>query len=33
LPEEIVRYRERLGITALIARVQWPGMDQAAALT
>jgi alkanesulfonate monooxygenase SsuD/methylene tetrahydromethanopterin reductase-like flavin-dependent oxidoreductase (luciferase family) len=30
--EEIARYRERLGITTLIVRVQWPGMDQAAAL-
>jgi alkanesulfonate monooxygenase SsuD/methylene tetrahydromethanopterin reductase-like flavin-dependent oxidoreductase (luciferase family) len=26
--EEIARYRERLGITTLIFRVQWPGMDQ-----
>jgi alkanesulfonate monooxygenase SsuD/methylene tetrahydromethanopterin reductase-like flavin-dependent oxidoreductase (luciferase family) len=25
--EEIARYRERLGITDLIVRVQWPGMD------
>jgi len=27
--EEIVRYRERLGVTMLILRVQWPGMAQA----
>jgi hypothetical protein len=25
---QITRYRERLGITSLIVRVQWPGMDQ-----
>jgi alkanesulfonate monooxygenase SsuD/methylene tetrahydromethanopterin reductase-like flavin-dependent oxidoreductase (luciferase family) len=30
--EEIARYRERLGITSLIVRVQWPGMDQARVL-
>jgi hypothetical protein len=30
--EEITRYREQLGITALIVRVQWPGMAQAAVL-
>ena len=26
--EEIARYRERLGVTTLIFRIQWPGMDQ-----
>lgn len=26
--EEIARYRERLGVTTMIFRVQWPGMDQ-----
>jgi hypothetical protein len=26
--EEIARCRERLGVTTLIFRVQWPGMDQ-----
>ena len=26
---EITRYRERLGVTTLILRVQWPGMAQA----
>ena len=30
--EDIARYRERLGITTLIVRVQWPGMAQAAVL-
>ena len=30
--EEIARYREQLGITTLIVRVQWPGMAQAAVL-
>jgi alkanesulfonate monooxygenase SsuD/methylene tetrahydromethanopterin reductase-like flavin-dependent oxidoreductase (luciferase family) len=30
--EEIARYRERLGITTLIVRVQWPGMAQATVL-
>jgi alkanesulfonate monooxygenase SsuD/methylene tetrahydromethanopterin reductase-like flavin-dependent oxidoreductase (luciferase family) len=30
--EEIARYRERLGLTTLIVRVQWPGMAQAAVL-
>jgi alkanesulfonate monooxygenase SsuD/methylene tetrahydromethanopterin reductase-like flavin-dependent oxidoreductase (luciferase family) len=30
--DEIARYRELLGITTLIVRVQWPGMDQAAVL-
>jgi alkanesulfonate monooxygenase SsuD/methylene tetrahydromethanopterin reductase-like flavin-dependent oxidoreductase (luciferase family) len=30
--DEVARYRERLGITTLIVRVQWPGMDQAAVL-
>ena len=27
---EIARYRKRLGITALIVRLPWPGMDHAA---
>jgi alkanesulfonate monooxygenase SsuD/methylene tetrahydromethanopterin reductase-like flavin-dependent oxidoreductase (luciferase family) len=27
--EEIARYRERLGVTTLIFRLQWPGMEQA----
>ena len=26
--EEIARCRERLGVTTMIFRVQWPGMDQ-----
>jgi alkanesulfonate monooxygenase SsuD/methylene tetrahydromethanopterin reductase-like flavin-dependent oxidoreductase (luciferase family) len=26
--EEIARYRERLGVTMMIFRLQWPGMDQ-----
>ena len=26
--EEIMRYQARLGVTTLIFRVQWPGMDQ-----
>ena len=30
--EEIARYQERLGITDLIVRVQWPGMDPARVL-
>lgn len=30
--EEIARYRERLGVTTLILRVQWPGMEQATVL-
>jgi len=30
--EDIARYRERLGVTTLIVRVQWPGMAQAAVL-
>ena len=30
--EEIARYRDLLGITTLIVRVQWPGMAQAAVL-
>src|SRR5207249_3069705 len=30
--EEIARYRERLGVTTLIFRIQWPGMDQAQVL-
>jgi alkanesulfonate monooxygenase SsuD/methylene tetrahydromethanopterin reductase-like flavin-dependent oxidoreductase (luciferase family) len=25
--EEIARYRERLGVTTMIFRLQWPGMD------
>ena len=32
LREEIARYRERLGVTTLIVRVQWPGMPQAEVL-
>lgn len=28
LREEIARYRERLGVTSLIVRLQWPGLDQ-----
>ena len=27
--EEIARYRDTLGVTAIIVRVQWPGMEQA----
>ena len=27
--EEIARYREPLGVTTIIFRVQWPGMEQA----
>jgi probable F420-dependent oxidoreductase len=30
--DEIARYRERLGVTTLIVRVQWPGMPQAQVL-
>jgi alkanesulfonate monooxygenase SsuD/methylene tetrahydromethanopterin reductase-like flavin-dependent oxidoreductase (luciferase family) len=30
--EEIARYRERLGVTTLIFRLQWPGMDQSSVL-
>jgi alkanesulfonate monooxygenase SsuD/methylene tetrahydromethanopterin reductase-like flavin-dependent oxidoreductase (luciferase family) len=30
--EEIARYREELGVTTLIVRVQWPGMAQPAVL-
>lgn len=30
--EEIARYRERLGVTTIIFRLQWPGMDQAKVL-
>jgi alkanesulfonate monooxygenase SsuD/methylene tetrahydromethanopterin reductase-like flavin-dependent oxidoreductase (luciferase family) len=30
--DEIERYRERLGITELSFRVQWPGMPQATVL-
>ena len=30
--DEISRYRERLGATTLIFRLQWPGMEQAAVL-
>jgi alkanesulfonate monooxygenase SsuD/methylene tetrahydromethanopterin reductase-like flavin-dependent oxidoreductase (luciferase family) len=30
--DEIARYQERLGITDLIVRVQWPGMDPARVL-
>jgi alkanesulfonate monooxygenase SsuD/methylene tetrahydromethanopterin reductase-like flavin-dependent oxidoreductase (luciferase family) len=30
--EEIARYREELGVTTLIVRVQWPGMAQSAVL-
>jgi alkanesulfonate monooxygenase SsuD/methylene tetrahydromethanopterin reductase-like flavin-dependent oxidoreductase (luciferase family) len=26
--EEILRYRERLGVTTMIFRLQWPGMEQ-----
>jgi alkanesulfonate monooxygenase SsuD/methylene tetrahydromethanopterin reductase-like flavin-dependent oxidoreductase (luciferase family) len=26
--EEIARYRERLGVTSMMFRLQWPGMDQ-----
>jgi len=30
--DEIDRYRDTLGVTTLIVRVQWPGMDQARVL-
>jgi len=30
--EDIARYRERLGVTSVIVRVQWPGMEQARVL-
>lgn len=30
--EEIARYRERLGVTTITFRLQWPGMDQAKVL-
>jgi len=30
--EEIARYRERLGVTTLIVRLQWPGMGHAEVL-
>jgi alkanesulfonate monooxygenase SsuD/methylene tetrahydromethanopterin reductase-like flavin-dependent oxidoreductase (luciferase family) len=30
--EEIARYRERLSVTTVIFRLQWPGMDQAKVL-
>lgn len=30
--DEIARYRERLGVTTMIFRLQWPGMDQAKVL-
>ena len=30
--EEIARYRERLGVTTMIFRLQWPGMEQAKVL-
>jgi alkanesulfonate monooxygenase SsuD/methylene tetrahydromethanopterin reductase-like flavin-dependent oxidoreductase (luciferase family) len=30
--EEIARYRERLGVTTMIFRLQWPGLPQDAAL-
>ena len=30
--EEIARYRERLGVTSMIFRLQWPGLDQARVL-
>ena len=30
--EEIARYRDTLGVTAIIVRVQWPGMAQAQVL-
>jgi alkanesulfonate monooxygenase SsuD/methylene tetrahydromethanopterin reductase-like flavin-dependent oxidoreductase (luciferase family) len=30
--DEIARYRERLGVTTLIVRLQWPGMEQAKVL-
>jgi alkanesulfonate monooxygenase SsuD/methylene tetrahydromethanopterin reductase-like flavin-dependent oxidoreductase (luciferase family) len=30
--EELARYRERLGVTTMIFRLQWPGMDQPSVL-
>jgi alkanesulfonate monooxygenase SsuD/methylene tetrahydromethanopterin reductase-like flavin-dependent oxidoreductase (luciferase family) len=30
--DEIARYRDRLGVTAMIFRLQWPGMEQAKVL-
>lgn len=30
--EELARYRERLGVTTVVFRLQWPGMDQARVL-
>jgi alkanesulfonate monooxygenase SsuD/methylene tetrahydromethanopterin reductase-like flavin-dependent oxidoreductase (luciferase family) len=30
--EEIARYRDTLGVTAIIVRLQWPGMAQAQVL-
>ena len=30
--EDIARYRERLGVTTMTLRLQWPGMEQAKAL-
>jgi len=30
--DEIARYRERLGVTTMIFRLQWPGMDQQSVL-
>ena len=30
--EEIARYRERLGVTSMMFRLQWPGLDQARVL-
>ena len=30
--EDIARYRERLGVTTMIFRLQWPGMEQARVL-
>src|SRR5512136_2231049 len=30
--EEIARYRDTLGVTTVIVRVQWPGMEQAKVL-
>ena len=30
--DELLRYRERLGITAVIVRAQWPGLPQARVL-
>lgn len=30
--EELARYRERLGVTTIVFRLQWPGMEQAKVL-